>query len=196
MKEEPQNLEPDVIRLPCAQLLEGDAARDALTCARKGAVDDALVALDRALEQAREGADLVRVGAVLGCMGMLLERAGRNAEGRARLQAAISLFRAQKARTAEAAFMGVLAELRAGAGELEVARSALQMGEAVLREAWTELGSLLVRRAVVETLAGDPVLALAALEDASAVCASDEVYSEIDQAVASLHVSQELAAVA
>ncbi len=187
-----------MIRLPCAQLLKGDAARDAISFARNGAIDDALSALDRALEEAREGSDLVRVGGVLGCMGMLLERAGRGAEGRVRLQAAVSLFRAHKSRTAEAAFMGVLAEVRAGIGELEVARRALEMAEATLREeeAWTELGSLLVRRAVVETLAGDPVMALAALEDASAVCATESVYAEIDQAVASLHVSQELAAVA
>ena len=48
----------------------------------------------------------------------------------------------------------------------------------------------------METLASDHVLAWAALSDAREVCATEAVYAEIDQAVAALHMSQELAAVA
>ena len=165
---------------------------------RQGMAAEALASLEAALVEARESSDLLRVGAVLGCMGLVLEHLGRGEEARVRLQAAISLFRSRKARTEEAAFIAVLAEIQATNGEVDAARRALKISAGVLREeqAWTELGSCLVRRGVVEILANDPILAWAALSDAREVCATEAVYAEIDQAVAALHMSQELAAVA
>ena len=187
-----------MIRLPCSQLLKGEDGRQAVALARTGDAEGALAALEGALNDARESSDLVRVGGVLGAMGLLLEHLNRGSEARVRLQAAISLFRSRAATIPEAAYMGVLAEIRAHHGEVDAARRALELGEAVLRdeESWTELGSLLVRRAMVEMLADDPVLACAALSDARAVCATEQVYAEVDQAVATLHVTRELAEVA
>ena len=187
-----------MIRLPCNPLLKGEHGRRAVTLARAGDAAGALRTLEDALTDARESGDLVRVGGVLGAMGLVLEHLNRGSEARVRLQAAISLFRSRSAPIPEAAYMGVLAEIRAHHGEVEAARRALELGEAVLRdeEAWTELGSLLVRRAVVELLGDDAVLACAALADARAVCATEQVYAEIDQAVATLHVTRELADVA
>lgn len=187
-----------MIRLPCSPLLVGNPATAAVLHARQGRAAEALASLEAALVEARESNDLVRVGVVLGCMGLVLENLGRSMEARVRLQAAISLFRSGGARAEEASFIAVLAEIRATNGELEAARRALEVSAGVLREeqAWTELGACLVRRGVVETLAGDHVLAWAALSDAREVCATEAVYAEIDQAVAALHMSQELAAVA
>jgi len=187
-----------VIRLPCSSLLVGTPASAAVRHARHGKAAEALASLEKALVEARESNDLVRVGGVLGCMGLVLENLGRSMEARVRLQAAISLFRSRRARTEEAAFIAVLAEIRATNGEMDAARRALEVSETVLREeeAWTELGSCLVRRGVVEILANDHILAWAALSDAREVCATEAVYAEIDQAVGALHMSQELAAVA
>ena len=187
-----------MIRLPCAGLLRGDDVRRAVRSAEQGRIRLALEDLDQVLVSARADGDLVAVGMVLGWMGVLLDQGGRRAEARVRLQAAISLLRSRDARKPEQAFVGVLAEMRAEDGDIDGARRALEVAAGRLRElgAWTELGSLLVRRAIVEVLAGDPVMAVAALEDARDTCASEQVYVEIDRAVASLHLNQELAEVA
>ncbi len=187
-----------MVRLPCAGLLRGDDVRQAVRAAEQGRVRAALELLDRVLVDARAESDLVAVGTVLGWIGVLLDQVGRRAEARVRLQAAISLLRSKDARKPEQAFVGVLAEMRAEDGDIDAARRALEVAEGRLRElgAWTELGSLLVRRALVEILAGDLVMAVAALEDARDTCASEQVYDEIDRVVASLHVNQELAEVA
>ena len=139
-----------------------------------------VVQLQGSLERARELyeqtivlAEEVEFGLVatmaVGNLGDLLLNQGQYEASVPHLERALREMDAAKQNSA-GCFRGSLAWAVAQQGDVERARRLLREGEPQLRDVWTyELGRLLVRRAQVERLAGEPERARLALDEAQEI---------------------------
>ena len=140
-----------------------------LLCRDLAQYEEARAHLVAALVGAREVGDRRFEGSVLGYLAMLLRDQGSDDDAIAHAEQALALHRAVGNRHQEGVMLGTLGELLARRGRFDEARSALAMGDVLLRDLGAAPAhvSLLCDWARAEAAAGDPVASQQKLTDAA-----------------------------